>query len=366
MTAPERLREMARVLGDTEWGASLADELRDVADEAEREAAEKRNGKLRRQRMQEHVEEVQRICAERKAKIKELNVRLAESRAEAASCARMLGICADGTPVRRLDEVWTVDGDGPYHVACNWADGTASLVEDAGHVACLTLTHERPGSKTEADRARADDGEGMPGHGGDVIAWVEEHGGLAQVEDAYSDFRAVVERLGIEWSESELHVLMDVLDRRLMPEGAEWPRYTDGSPVEIGDDVVGPDYGERIHVDEVTVHANGFSLLEKQTGFGKWYEDGERLARPAPKVLDADGAEIRVGDAMWSANGVDLTVTKVTESTSRPGDWIVVGTTGRHGVTSFFASDLTHRSPAIAAAGRLVRRAKALAGKEAE
>ena len=307
MTAAERLLDMARVLGDTGWGASLADELREIADEAERESrrGENPNSKARRQRMQAHVMEVQRICAERKKRIKELNAQLAEVRAEAAGYARTLGICADGTPARRLDEVWTVDGDGPYHVDCNWADGTASLVEVAGHVACRTLTHERPGSKTEADRARADDGEpeGVSGHDRDVLAWVGEHGGLSQVEDVYNDLRAVVERLGIEWSESELHGLMDALDRRLMPEGAEWPRYTDGSPVEIGDDVIGPDYGEHIHVDEVTIHANGFSLHEQRIGFDKWYEDGARFARPVPKVLDADGAEIELGDDLYSVEG---------------------------------------------------------------
>ena len=174
MTAAERLRDMARVLGDTEWGASLADELREIADGAEREArrAENPNSKLRRRRMQAHVMEVQRICAERKRRIRELNVQLAESRVEAARCSRMLGICADGEP-----------------------------------------------------------------------------------------------------------------------------------------------------------------------------------ARPAPKAVDADGVEIRVGDTMRSANGVDLTVTKVMESTSRPGGWTVVGTTGRHGVTSFFASELTHRAPALDADG---------------
>lgn len=65
--------------------------------------------------------------------------------------------------------------------------------------------------------------------------WVREHGGLSHVKDIYHDFRAVVERLGIEWSESELHGLMDALDRRLMPEGTQWPCFEDGEPVRPGD-----------------------------------------------------------------------------------------------------------------------------------
>ena len=80
------------------------------------------------------------------------------------------------------------------------------------------------------------------------IAWVREHGGL------------------------------DAVEKRLMPEGMEWPRYTDGSAVEIGDEVVGPDYGERIHVDAIKFHANGFTLCDK-SGFDKWYESDDRFER---------------------------------------------------------------------------------------
>ena len=102
----------------------------------------------------------------------------------------------------------------------------------------------------------------------ETIAWVREHGGL------------------------------DAVEKRLMPEGMEWPRYTDGSAVEIGDEVVGPDYGERIHVDAVKFHANGFTFCDKN-GFDKWYEDDDRFERSEPKVLDADGVPCREGDEVW-------------------------------------------------------------------
>lgn len=55
----------------------------------------------------------------------------------------------------------------------------------------------------------------------DAWRWVCDHGGLSHVKDIYHDLRAVVERLGVEWSESELHGLMDTLDSRIMPEGME-------------------------------------------------------------------------------------------------------------------------------------------------
>ena len=53
---------------------------------------------------------------------------------------------ADRKPICRFDEVWTVDGDGPYHVASAWQDGTVSLVETVGYVECRRLTHECPDS----------------------------------------------------------------------------------------------------------------------------------------------------------------------------------------------------------------------------
>ena len=56
--------------------------------------------------------------------------------------------------------------------------------------------------------------EDVSGRDSDALAWVEEHGGLGHVKDICHDFRAVVERLGIEWSESELHNVMDVLDKK--------------------------------------------------------------------------------------------------------------------------------------------------------
>ena len=79
----------------------------------------------------------------------------------------------------------------------------------------------------------------------EAAEWVRDHGGLAHVMDIVNDFRAVVERIGVEWSESELHTIMGVLDSRLMPEGMEWPLFEDNEPVAFGDyaeigDCIGP------------------------------------------------------------------------------------------------------------------------------
>lgn len=133
---------------------------------------------------------------------------------------------------------------------------------------------------------------------------------------------------------------------RLMPECCEWPRYEDGEPVLIGDDVIGPNYGEHIHVDEITFHANGFTLREK-TGLDNWYESDDRFKHPA--VLAADGEPLEVGQTVWGVEdgkefkvvrplcGDGLTLLKYrTES----GGYVYTATEPEH---------LTHQSPAVPA-----------------
>ena len=84
-----------------------------------------------------------------------------------------------------------------------------------------------------------------------------------------------------------------------LPEGIEWPRFKDGEPVKAGDEV---EYGgESMRVRSVTFVANGWSLRCERRGVdGVLYGSfGERVKRPAPKVLAADGAPIEVGDTVY-------------------------------------------------------------------
>ena len=149
--------------------------------------------------------------------------------------------------------------------------------------------------------------------------------------------------------------IMPVLERRLMPEGMEWPK-VDGGPVVIGERLVG--YGSGDDGYEVVgvrptcgwvlvkahdhIHRDGGSVILE------W--DASKCHRPAPKVLDADGEEIRVGDEVWS--------TRESESGTvvyayPPGDdgqpSVKVGAFWHH------ASELTHRAPVLAADGRPLR-----------
>ena len=73
-----------------------------------------------------------------------------------------------------------------------------------------------------------------------------------------------------------------------------WPRFEDSEPVMIGDEVDGLG-GEIIEVYIAEDAADIWNNYGNHMNLSL----GERVNRPAPKVLDADGVEIKVGDTVW-------------------------------------------------------------------
>lgn len=73
-----------------------------------------------------------------------------------------------------------------------------------------------------------------------------------------------------------------------------WPRYEDGDPVMIGDEVDG--FGGEII--DVYIAENAAAIWNNY-GNHMHLSLGERVNRPAPKVLDADGVPIHEGDTVW-------------------------------------------------------------------
>ena len=175
------------------------------------------------------------------------------------------------------------------------------------------------------------------GYESDVLAWVEESGGL------------------------------DAVKERTMPEGMEWPFYEDGEPVRLGEHWQQDEYDWSItSIDSIEFAEDGVRFENEYAD--AFYRYGERVKRPAPPVLDADGVEIRVGDTVYLL----------------PGDWCnVFPCLGYHGceeleVFSLHAdhvdgcvccrdtrrpkgtcyprpSQLTHQRPVLAADGKPLR-----------
>lgn len=147
---------------------------------------------------------------------------------------------------------------------------------------------------------------------------------------------------------------VEEIKKRLMPEGMEWPRFEDGEPVRFGDVVSdGYETGRVYYVtfDTVNPVIIGFTDETPEQDPGTWLEvsvnDGERVKRPAPKVLDADGVEIRVGDVLYSIETGD----SVTVDSIEPGNPWFSTTDG----TLHHCAKFTHRAPVLAADGKPLR-----------
>lgn len=87
---------------------------------------------------------------------------------------------------------------------------------------------------------------------------------------------------------------------RALPEGIEWPRFEDGELVKVGDEI--DFHGVTVNVHAVKMCADSIGLLVVDgaaTAGTIRYDYSERVKRPTPKVLDADGAPIEVGDTVY-------------------------------------------------------------------
>lgn len=176
------------------------------------------------------------------------------------------------------------------HKAC--AKRLREIVEhDAGEVTTVSAYDLLPEDEREA------------------IAWVREHGGLGAVE------------------------------KRLMPEGMEWPK-VDGKPVDFNT-CYGPSLGV---LEAVSIYNNGACEVMSHDGIVK---NATEIHVSKPKVVDADGVEIRVGDVLYSIETGD----SVTVDSIEPGNPWFATTDG----TLQHCAKFTHRVPVLAADGKPLR-----------
>ena len=186
-----------------------------------------------------------------------------------------------------------------------------------------------------------------------AIAWVREHGGIERCEAfvhqgarEHGYLLKIAEMLGtsIYDGTDNADALLEKLSERLMPEGMEWlvevwPKFEDDAPVRFLDDFERD--GDENGVSAVTMYLDGSFALNLRA-----YSKGERVRCPAPKVLDADGVEIRAGDEVYIASCGDgpWTVTKITTAHA----WHVYGHSDELGSLDMQPNLLTHRAPVLA------------------
>ena len=186
-----------------------------------------------------------------------------------------------------------------------------------------------------------------------AISWVREHGGIerceafvhqAAMEHGY--LLKIAHALGtsIYDGSDNADALLEKLEKRLMPEGMEWPVFEDGEPVRIGDVAVLAD-NEPHEVESMEFFADKSCKLKgKGTPWMNTIFKGQVAKRPAPKVLDADGAEIRVGDKLYDT---DTGCARIVRAINAIGTVEFEG----HEDSGWFTEFLTHRAPVLAADG---------------
>ena len=220
----------------------------------------------------------------------------------------------------------------------------------------------------------------LPADEREAIAWVRDHGGLDAVRSEWSSrvpydkHEQRRQRLLGHIAECETalrrrnerikelgHRVSDLtrenveLHKSAMPEGMEWPRFEDGEPVRFGDELL--EFANTIYKDvkQIKFRSNGCVVIDNAGGSAErelvlW--NNERVKRPAPKVLDADGAEIREGDTVWGTNGHGpFEVTRIVYADRLR----VIADDEKNGHLNAYPEMLTHRAPVIAADGRPLR-----------
>ena len=396
MTGIERLRRLARSQNmENAWTAMLANELCDIADQIENEV-EEQSARLYDMRVGEETDvcelfgvepvddpltSLRRHVENLNDTIENLRLELGEARDPAADVSTS---AYDLLPQEDRDAIaWVRKHGGLDHVRSQWgylkgranhADNVDRQIErrqrqiDECHDALRRRNEDRE-QYVKANERLLERGAEL--HRQLLKAQCDALEKDCNLAETKNDIREVCLAHGIDVPsggdaldaiDMRLHDMQKALDKRPMPEGMEWlveawPRFEDGEPVRIGDEV---DFdGEGGAASSVELQDDEHFVIHACDGAGDYshrnFRPGERVKRPAPKVLDADGVEIHVGDRVWS--------TQLDE----PHEWIVIDPhEDRDDSQTVLVSigdrtgrarpeNLTHRVPVLAADGMPLR-----------
>lgn len=260
---------------------------------------------------------------------------------------------------------------------------------------CIALEMEIAGICDQIEREHLREVDDVSGRDADILAWVEEHGGISELKTMLHDGERAKESVRRQQAhiESIQRTLSDrgkriqemqqtlnealpakkwvearggveELEKRLMPEGMIWPRFEDGEPLRIWDEfadglkrtrtctsveLLGYEEGAR----DALVHWDGD---DPDNALLVCMDSGDRVKRPAPKVLDADGVEIRVGDTVYDMVGDRHEV----KGFGKQGDVLLEFHNDES--LGWRPSNFTHRAPVLAADGRPLREGETVWG----
>ena len=185
-----------------------------------------------------------------------------------------------------------------------------------------------------------------------------------QIDESHAALRRRNERIAeLEHERGELYEMVrrlnaqtDEMEKRLMPEGMEWPRFEDGEPVPLGGEVTvtvhdeDGDFDRTLAIRSIKYKESGM-VLEGTKNEMVVISHGERVRRSAPKVLDADRVEVELGDDLYSVeSGLKFHVSHVDRANGK------IATDAMFSIDKWADPSLfTHRAPVLAADGRPLR-----------
>lgn len=192
----------------------------------------------------------------------------------------------------------------------------------------------------------------------------------AALYDLRREVRDVCEAHGIEPPECDLRSLDEAMNRRLMPEGMEWllevwPKWSNGEYCKFGDWWTADKYGdyEPKQLRRLVFYTpEQLREWEQDEGDNFGYEwdfmrpsdttyRPDKAEPPVPKVLDADGVEIRVGDTVCGTR--DMEPMRVVDTDYREcGFKRIKCEKEGEGFFFYYADELTHKLPILAADGK--------------
>ena len=128
------------------------------------------------------------------------------------------------------------------------------------------------------------------------------------------DSRDFHEAVGVSRSSSVREVAR-ALARKIHKQYIPRPRFEDGEPIQWGGYVDGLE----VPITAFTIHEDGSGAVgDWAVNDADWVDfsipENNYLKRPQPKVLDADGVEIKVGDTVWDKQGNKLEVKDIDHS----------------------------------------------------
>lgn len=152
----------------------------------------------------------------------------------------------------------------------------------------------------------------LPEEDRETLRWVREKGGLENVGDVWDEAVNLCATIGCEPNDASemlqaLGDCTDVVIKRLMPEGYEWPRYESGELVDVGDNVIGRFSADAIKVRSVEFVKGKTYLREGcKTDRAVLVCTGVRVKHPA--VPAGDGEPLEVGQTVWNTAGTEFKV----------------------------------------------------------